>query len=155
MGEPGPRVDPALTYPIYTSASPHPWFVASSRTAPIIPSPPARVHLFLPGDPGRVVGPFERRAEPVERLVAREAVRAGVPLQLAQVLGAEMERMAVAFLERVGALHDAPVGDAMGDREQVAGLVGHELDRAAVGAVEPGERADARAAVEGALAEDE
>src|SRR6185295_3170535 len=101
----------------------------------IIPLAAPRVHFFL-RQPFRGPAGFRRpsrpRIEVPEPPVPLEAVDPGVPFQLAEVLGAELEGMAVALLQRVGALHDAAMGDAVGDREEVPRLVAQELERAAI-----------------------
>src|SRR4029079_9062974 len=117
-------------------------------------APPEYTPFFqLPGGPGRIVAPPRPTIELLQPAVPLVAVDAGVPLQLPQVGRTEVERMAVALGERVGSLHDASVGHAMGDREDVADLVGHQLERAPLRGRQTGERADADAPFQVPLAE--
>src|ERR1043166_1190885 len=96
----------------------------------------------------------------LEPAVALHGIESGVPLELAEVDGTEVHRVAVVLHERVRALHHATIGHAMVDRKDVAHLVAHELERATqkeflVVVLVARERVDAAAVLKVALAENE
>jgi len=69
--------------------------------------------------------------EAAEFAVALKDVKADVPLEFSEILGAEVEGTGVAFDKTVRTVHDAGVLDTVVDAEGVCGLVGQDLEAAA------------------------
>lgn len=81
----------------------------------------------LPGEPPGLIGEPGVLREGTETLVAGGDVEADAVLELAQVNGAELQRPGVALGEVVRAVHQARVEHAVGDAEQMGGLVRQHL----------------------------
>src|SRR5579862_9855352 len=70
--------------------------------------PPRRIALSQIGpDDSTFPGPAEPGIEVAQPVRTPAQIDPGIPVKLAQVLRAGLERLVVAFLQRIGALHEA------------------------------------------------